>query len=73
MPELSSARRAPALENVLAGFAQGAGRSAVVVLVGGRKSKILCPDAPLAVDSACKLAVDAALKQQFELVERSRH
>jgi hypothetical protein len=73
MPELSSARRAPALENVLASFAQGPGGSAVVVLVDGRKSKILCPDAPLAVGPDFKLAVDAALKQQIELVERSRH
>jgi hypothetical protein len=72
MPELSSARRAPTLENVLAGFVQGPGRYAVVVLVDGRKSKILCPDAPMAVGCAFKLAVEAALKQQIELVERSR-
>ncbi|OUM99923.1 MAG: serine hydrolase [Firmicutes bacterium ZCTH02-B6] len=59
------------LEEALAPFAELPGQVSVLVLGGAAELAALNPDQPLAVGSAFKLAVLAALRQQVAVGERS--
>ncbi|MFS8534025.1 MAG: serine hydrolase [Limnochordales bacterium] len=59
------------LEEALAPFAELPGQVSVLVLGGSAELAALNPDEPLAVGSAFKLAVLAALRQQIALGQRS--